>query len=930
MKFRTLTGLLTTALVISIAGSTRANAQTAAKRQHRYQLVDIGTLGGPNSYLPGGFFDVIAKQSLSAPGTFAGEADTAVTDPYDVCFNLDCMVGHAVQWRGGSLTGLGTLPGAEDLSSAPSWISANGLIAGLSENGEIDPTLPGFPELHAVLWKHGKITDLGTLEGGNESIASAVNSSGQVVGFAINAVPDDSSIVGFPTQTRAFRWQKGTMEDLGTLPGGTDAVALVINEAGQIVGESYTGDSVPPPSPTCGDFPLTLHGFFWANGKMVDLGTLGGSCTSAYALNNRGQVVGQSALSGDGTSHPYIWEQNKMTDLGTLGGTYGYAGWLNDSGAVVGSATPEGDQALLAFLWKNGAISNLGALPGNGCSAADAINSRGQIVGGSGFYIADFFADCNDPVEHAVLWEDGKILDLNNFVPPGSDLTLNEAVFINDAGEISGFAALPTGEQHAFLLVPCEDKTEVCRGADDNAIANRRSRSAPQDRLVEHQLGSIRKLLKRQLRGAPATQVTTSMNAITTSALTATLSPTILTFSAQALGSTSLARTVTLTTSATTTLTISSIAITGTNAGDFAQTNNCGNALVGSCTISVTFKPKAIGSRTAVLTVTDNASGSPQHLSLSGIGTTAKLSPATLMFGTAAIGATSASKTVTLTNIGTSTFSIYGISITGTNTGSFSQTHSCGISLSAGASCSIYVRFKPTASGTRTAALSVSDSAAGTPQTVSLTGVGTTAKLSPTSLNFGSITSGSVSAAKGVILTNVGSSTLSIASPLTITGANSVEFNETSNCGLSLLAGASCNISVVFRPLATNKRTAALSVSDNAAGSPQTVALTGTGAGGTCTSNPPTNFSSFAFRRGLYDVVHLSWMDHAIDEDSYHVERCTGSTCTNFSEIAVLGVNVISYYSGVWPQHLTFRYRVRAHCSGGYSAYSNIRTQVTP
>jgi len=456
------------ALITTLPASAQELPQQNKTKHHQYRLEDLGTLGGPNSYLPGGFFEGNATQSLSAAGTFAGSADTAIPDPYDVCFNFDCMVGHAVQWRGGSLTDLGTLPGTGDLSSAPTWMSTNGLIAGLSENGEIDPTLPGFPELHAVLWKHGKITDLGTLEGGNESIASAVNSSGQVVGFAINAVPDDFSIVGFPTQTRAFRWQKGTMEDLGTLPGGTDAVALVINEAGQIVGESYTGDSVPPPSPACGDFPLTLHGFFWANGKMVDLGTLGGSCTSAYALNNRGQVVGQSALSGDGTSHPYIWEQNKMTDLGTLGGTYGYASWLNDSGTVVGLATPQGDQALIAFLWKHGAISNLGTLPGNGCSGADAINSQGQIVGGSGFYVADFFADCNDPVEHAVLWENSKILDLNNFVPPGSDLTLNEAFFINDSGEISGLGTLSDGSQHAFLLIPCGGLGET-KGCMDSA-----------------------------------------------------------------------------------------------------------------------------------------------------------------------------------------------------------------------------------------------------------------------------------------------------------------------------------------------------------------------------------------------------------------------------------------------------------------------------
>jgi len=437
---------------------------------HHFQLIDLGTLGGPNSYLPASFFEGIATQSLSRAGTFAGQADTAIPDPYAPnCFNPDCFVSHAFQWRAGALTDLGTLPGPGDLSSTASWVSTNGLIAGFSQNGEIDPLLPGFPELRAVLWKHGKITDLGTLEGGYESVATAVNTRGHAVGLAINTIPDAYSLVGFPTQTRAFRWQNGAMQDLGTLPGGTDAVALLVNESGQIVGQSYTADSIPPPTPSCSDFPLTLHGFLWEKGKMVDLGTLGGSCAFTYSLNNRGQVVGQATLAGDQTSHPYIWDRKTMIDLGTLGGTYGYATWINDPGAVVGSATDQGDQALLAFLWKHGVISNLGALPGNSCSAADAINSMGQIVGGSGFYAAAFFPACTDPVEHAVLWENGKTLDLNSFVPQGTDLTLNEAFFINERGEISGFGTLSNGDQHAFLLIPCNDKHDGGGSCEDGA-----------------------------------------------------------------------------------------------------------------------------------------------------------------------------------------------------------------------------------------------------------------------------------------------------------------------------------------------------------------------------------------------------------------------------------------------------------------------------
>ena len=904
-----------------------------AAQQTRYKLIDIGTLGGPNSYLPASFTEGVPAASLSKAGTFAGFAETSKQDLLAPnCFSEDCRVSHAVRMRKGVLTDLGSLEGA-DLSSAATWISSNGLIVGLSQNGRYDPLNPGLPEVRAVLWKQGKILNLGTLDGGHESVALAVNSRGQVAGFATNGVMDPSSLLGFSTQTRAFLWQNGRMQDLGALDNSSDAVALLINEPGQVVGQSYT-DSSTSPTPFCNiEFSRTLHGFFWENGTMTDIGTLGGSCTFTYAMNNRGQVIGQSTLAGDVTSHPYIWDRGTMTDLGTVGGSYGYATWINDAGDVVGTATEVGDEALLAFLWKDGVVERLGSLPGDSCSAANAINSKDQVVGASGFSSPFFPACTGDMVEHAFLWQNGTMVDLNAFVPPDSDLTLSEAVFINDAGVISGFAALPSGEQHAFVLVPCGEITEACRYPDENRVM-RHAVSSTQNRQAAAQSNSIHKLLERQVSFRDASRAAavkpktvTSASSNLTTASTASLSPTSLNFSAQALGTASLAKTVILTTSSTTTLTISSIAITGTNAADFTQTNNCGSALVGSCTINVKFTPKAIGARTATLSVTDNASGSPQHVSLSGIGTTAKLSPTTLVFGTVAIGTTSASKTVTLTNIGTSTLSIYGISFTGTNTGSFSQTHDCGTSLAAGASCSIYVRFKPTGSGTRTAALSVSDSAAGAPQTVSLMGIGTTAKLSPTSLNFGSINSGSVSPAKNVTLTNVGSTTLSIAG-LAITGTNALEFNETSNCGPSLVAGASCTISVVFSPRATNPRTAALSVTDNAAGSPQSVGLTGTGAGGTCTTHPPTNLNSGAFIRGFYEVVRLSWIDHSNDEDSYHVERCTGSACTNFSEIAALGANVITYLNS--PPRLTVRYRVRAHCSGGFSAYSNIKTQTVP
>jgi len=149
-----------------------AQEQQHKKGHHRYKLVDVGTFGGPASYFQNGFDGI-----LNNHGTAAGWADTSTQDPYPgFCFNpLNCFVSHAFAWQGGLLTDLGTLPGGS--SSQAFWISRNGLIAGNSQNGEIDPLITGLPEIRAVLWKHGEIIDLGTLEGGHESLAQCCQHS---------------------------------------------------------------------------------------------------------------------------------------------------------------------------------------------------------------------------------------------------------------------------------------------------------------------------------------------------------------------------------------------------------------------------------------------------------------------------------------------------------------------------------------------------------------------------------------------------------------------------------------------------------------------------------------------------------------------------------------------------------------------------------
>jgi hypothetical protein len=198
------------------------------------------------------------------------------------------------------------------------------------------------------------------------------------------------------------------------------------------------------------------------------------------------------------------------------------------------------------------------------------------------------------------------------------------------------------------------------------------------------------------------------------------LSPNSLTFGSQLVGTTSGAQTVTLSNNGTASLSISMIATTG----DFAQTNNCGSTLPAgvSCSISVTFSPTASGARTGSLIVTDNAPGSHQTATLNGTGTapTADLSPTSLTFASQLVGTISAAKSIMLSNNGTASLSINMIA----TTGDFAQINNCGSTLPAGVSCSISITFTPTAGGTRTGSLQVSDNAPGSPQTASLNGAG--------------------------------------------------------------------------------------------------------------------------------------------------------------------------------------------------------------
>jgi sugar lactone lactonase YvrE len=230
------------------------------------------------------------------------------------------------------------------------------------------------------------------------------------------------------------------------------------------------------------------------------------------------------------------------------------------------------------------------------------------------------------------------------------------------------------------------------------------------------------------------------------------LSPSSLSFSNQSVGTTSNPQNVTLTNSGAASLTITSITIAGDDSEDFTQTNTCGTSLASgaSCTVSVTFKPTATGTRNAGLTFTDDASDSPQVVALTGTGTapTASLSPASLPFGDQVVGTSSGALAVTISNGGDAALTISGITIGGANSGDFAvatsgTTCSTSSAVAAGGSCTVAVSFTPTASGSRSATLTLADNALNAPQTVALSGTGADFSVAPAS---GSTTSATVTA----------------------------------------------------------------------------------------------------------------------------------------------------------------------------------------
>jgi uncharacterized membrane protein len=209
-------------------------------------------------------------------------------------------------------------------------------------------------------------------------------------------------------------------------------------------------------------------------------GMFGGTYGTVTWLNNRGQVTGTMNLAGDRSWRSFLWDRGVVRDLGTLGGVMTTSSWMNDTGSIVGKSdvtevcqactTGNGLQLHHPFLWKNGHMKDLGLLPGDNVGTAYSVNRSDQIVGRSLVCtLVEPNDSCSGAGYHAFLWEQGSLADLQTLVLPGAGMTVDDAIDINDRGEIAGSGLLPNGDRHALLLVPVDQDSKDAHSVNTDA-----------------------------------------------------------------------------------------------------------------------------------------------------------------------------------------------------------------------------------------------------------------------------------------------------------------------------------------------------------------------------------------------------------------------------------------------------------------------------
>jgi probable HAF family extracellular repeat protein len=324
-------------------------------------------------------------------------------------------------------------------------------------NPPITSTSTTIASGRAVMSIYGVNIDLGTLGGKNSwTNYGGINDRGENVGLSETSVPDpdgeDFCAMGTHLTCRGFYWRDGHMTALPTL-GGNNAQAAAINNRGQIVGISETPD-LDPGCPA-GKPAKIISPVMWERGEAHALPTLAGDLDGfVQGINDRGQAVGSTGTCGNLSIHAVLWENDTAVELKGLNGHTGNAAYaVNDHGQAVGYVTSADGSTIVPSIWHDSELATLPILPGDGAAFATGINNRGQVVG-STFNSAGW--------SHGFIGQDGVVTDLNTLIPEDSNLFIIAASNINERGQISGMATVLTGPDmgkiHAILLTPVNER----------------------------------------------------------------------------------------------------------------------------------------------------------------------------------------------------------------------------------------------------------------------------------------------------------------------------------------------------------------------------------------------------------------------------------------------------------------------------------------
>jgi len=249
--------------------------------------IDLGTLGGPDSWINWG--------GINAQGEAVGLAETSVPDPdgEDFCAFGTGLTCSAFLWKTGDMTALPTLGGNNAQASA---INNRGQIVGQAQTKVTDSGCPPYQTALPALWDKGTVKPLPTVEGDPDGYAIGLNDNGQAVGASgVCSAP-------FTFPLHAVLWNNGTPVELPSLGNASNNQATAINNQGQIVGQASSPDGT------------TFYAVLWQNGTITNLGTLPGDFASyATGINNKGQVVGTTFDSNFNPSHAFIWENDDFT-----------------------------------------------------------------------------------------------------------------------------------------------------------------------------------------------------------------------------------------------------------------------------------------------------------------------------------------------------------------------------------------------------------------------------------------------------------------------------------------------------------------------------------------------------------------------------------------------------------------------------------------